>query len=389
MPSDQGLKILIAEDNQAMVALLFKFLQKQGHTLLPANDGQTALELFENEYPDLVLTDIHMPLINGLELIRQMRRLRSDTWVPIIILSAYTEEEDIVNGLEAGADDYMTKPINLKILKAKIQSLQHFINLQKINRQTTLSLSEAHQALEREQLLAKSLIDKILDRGEINGSSLQYWLCPSAQFSGDLIAATRTVGTKLYLMLADATGHGLAAALPTLLIARTFYAMSDKGYALPSILIEMNQIAKKYLTTGYFVATALYAIDFDHQTIEYWNGGLPTDLLLDDEGEIMHTLPSSNLAIGILNDDEFNAKTQLLHWDKPCELFGFTDGLTEAENSQGQFFGEERLLSILQSQSPGLRLDAVKNAVESHIQGGREQDDISLFSIRLSVSRKH
>ncbi|MGR9117699.1 MAG: response regulator [Gammaproteobacteria bacterium] len=249
MSGDTPLKILIAEDNDATAALLVKFLQKQGHTLRLAKDGQKALDLFHAEQPDLVLTDINMPVINGLEFIRQIRRLHSETWVPIIILSAYNQEDDIVNGLEAGADDYMIKPLNLKILIAKIKSLRHFINLQKINQQTTSSLAEAHDALENEQMLAKSLFDKMLDLGDLTYPGLQYWLCPSAQFSGDLITATRTVDQKLYLMLADATGHGLAAALPILLIARTFHAMSDKGYALPSILVEMNRTAKKYLTT--------------------------------------------------------------------------------------------------------------------------------------------
>lgn len=380
------LKILIAEDNSATVAVLVKFLQRQGHRLLLASDGQKALDLFHDDLPDLVLTDINMPIISGLEVIRQMRLLHSDTWVPIIILSAHAEENDVVNGLQAGADDYMIKPINLKILDAKIQSLRHVVNLQKINQQTALSLSKAHQALENEQLLAKSLLDKMLDQGELSYPGLQYWLCPSAQFSGDLIAASRTVGNKLHLMLADATGHGLAAALPTLLIARTFHAMSDKGYALPSILIEMNLTAKKYLATGYFVATSLFAIDFDHQTIEYWNGGLPSGLLIDDDGQIIHVLSSSNLAIGILDNAQFNAQTRLLHWDKPCELFGYSDGLTEAENSVGQFFGEEQLFGILQSQRPGLRLGAVKSAVGNYIANGREQDDISLLAIRCPLA---
>nr|WP_305908962.1 response regulator [Methylomarinum sp. Ch1-1]MDP4521830.1 response regulator [Methylomarinum sp. Ch1-1] len=241
---DNSLKILIAEDNRATIALLVKFLQRQGHTLLLAKDGRQALDLYRLEQPDVVLTDINMPIVNGLEVIEQMRRWHADTWVPIIILSAYIQEEDIINGLKAGADDYMTKPVNLNILSAKIQSIRHFVYLQRINQQTALSLSEAHRALENEQRLAKSLLDKMLDLGDLDYPGLQYWLCPSTRFSGDLIAATRTIGGKLYLMLADATGHGLTAALPTLLIARTFHAMSDKGFTLPSMLVEMNRNAK-------------------------------------------------------------------------------------------------------------------------------------------------
>ncbi|WP_349432575.1 SpoIIE family protein phosphatase [Methylomarinum sp. Ch1-1] len=383
---DNSLKILIAEDNRATIALLVKFLQRQGHTLLLAKDGRQALDLYRLEQPDVVLTDINMPIVNGLEVIEQMRRWHADTWVPIIILSAYIQEEDIINGLKAGADDYMTKPVNLNILSAKIQSIRHFVYLQRINQQTALSLSEAHRALENEQRLAKSLLDKMLDLGDLDYPGLQYWLCPSTRFSGDLIAATRTIGGKLYLMLADATGHGLTAALPTLLIARTFHAMSDKGFTLPSMLVEMNRNAKKYLTKGHAIAAALFAIDFDHQTIEYWNGGLPDALLIDDEGRVMQALPSSHQTIGLLDRPRFNTTTRLLHWEKPCELIGYTDGLADVRDQQGNSFDRQALVGMLCQHGPGQRVNVVKNRVQVYLQGGGENDDISLFALRCGLT---
>lgn len=383
-PIQNTLKILVVEDNTSTILFLTKFLQKQGHNTLLAEDGRTAVQLFSSEQPDLVLTDINMPGINGLEAIKQMRNIQTNLWIPIIILSAYDQEHEIVEGLKAGADDYMTKPVNLNILNAKIQSMERFVQLQKTNLQTTLKLSLVNQQLEMEQQLAKRLFDKMLNMGNLNYPGFQYWSYPSAQFSGDLIAATHTTGDKLYLMLADATGHGLSAALPTLIIARTFYAMSIKGYSLSSILAEINHNSKNFLPTGYFVAAALFAINFNHQTIEYWNGGLPDALLIDAEGKVLHTLTSDNLAMGILDDEQFNAKTELITWRKPCELITYSDGLTESCNPLNESFGERRMLHILQSQPMGERIHALKQAIIGHIQANSGQDDISVLTLLLN-----
>ncbi|WP_305908240.1 SpoIIE family protein phosphatase [Methylomarinum sp. Ch1-1] len=383
-----ALKILITEDNTETLSLLTHFLQEQGHSLLLAKNSDETLDLFVREYPDLVLADINIPGIDSLEIIAQIRKAQTGKWTPIIILSASNQENDVIKGLQAGADDYMTRPINLNILNAKIQSMERFVALQVNNQQSTLSLSQANEELKKEQQLAKRLLDKMLNMGDLNWPGLSYWLCPSTHFSGDLIAASRSEGGKIYLMLADATGHGLAAALPTLIIARTFHAMSAKGYSLASIVTEINRSAKNDLPTGYFVATALFVIDFNHQTIEYWNGGLPDALLLDNDGNIMHTLSSEHLAIGILAAEQFDSVTRLLPWSKPCELVAYSDGLTESCSPDDEFFGEHRLIDILQKSPPKQRIQNVKKAVLEHIQTSSGQDDISLLSIDCGLIKQ-
>jgi two-component system, HptB-dependent secretion and biofilm response regulator len=375
------IRILLAEDNASVLALLDKFLQKIGHVVEFAENGQKALDKYLLNPPDLLLTDINMPVMNGLELIEKVRANQTETWVPIIILSALGDEEDIIKGLETGADDYLSKPINLSILRAKIKSMQKMISLQSINKHTKEELRKANDDLEQEQKLAKNLADNILSQGNIEHPCVEYWLCAAKQFSGDIIAASQTADGRLYIMVADSSGHGLSAALPTLAVAKIFHTMSNKGFSIPSIVAEMNLATKSMLPEDRFVATALFSIDFHQKVIECWNGGLPAALVVNKFGKIVHEFKSDNLAISILSTDQFNSRTTLYHWDDTCELIVYTDGLIEAENLSGEQFGLPALLSVIKDNSQGKRLQAIKEQAINHLGSGQGEDDISLLAI--------
>ena len=376
------IRILLAEDNASVLALLDKFLQKIGHIVELAENGQEALDKYLLNPPDLLLTDINMPIMNGLELIEKVRENQTETWVPIIVLSALGDEEDIIRGLETGADDYLSKPINLSILRSKIKSMQKMISLQSINKHTKEELRQANDDLEQEQQLAKNLADNILSQGNIEHPCLEYWLCAAKHFSGDLIGASQTSDGRLHIMVADSSGHGLSAALPTLAVAKIFHTMSEKGFSIPSIVAEMNLATKAMLPEDRFVATALFSIDFHQKAIECWNGGLPAALVVDNSGEIVHEFKSENLAISILASEKFNSRTTTYNWDDTCELIVYTDGLIEAENLSGEQFGLPALLSVIKSNSLGNRLQVIKQQTMNHLDAEQGEDDISLLAIK-------
>jgi len=377
----EPIRILLAEDNASVLALLDKFLQKIGHVVELAENGQEALEKYLINPPDLLLTDINMPVMNGLDLIEKVRENQTETWVPIIVLSALGEEEDIIKGLETGADDYLSKPINLSILRAKIKSMQKMISLQSINKHTKEELRKANDDLEQEQELAKNLADNILNQGNIKHPCVEYWLCAAKQFSGDLIGASQTADERLHIMVADSSGHGLSAALPTLAVAKIFHTMSNKGFSIPSIVAEMNLATKAMLPEDRFVAAALFSIDFNQKVIECWNGGLPAALVIDKSGTVVHEFKSDHLAISILSPEKFDSKTTAYRWDDTCELIVYSDGLIEAENSSGEQFGLSALLSVIKENEQGKRLRTIKDRAINHLGSEQGEDDISLLAI--------
>jgi len=376
-----GLTILVAEDDVATQTLLHRFLTRMGHTVFMADNGLQAVELYQQHLPDIILTDVNMPVMNGLEAIKEIRQQTGELWVPILILSASEQDQDIIRGLQSGADDYLPKPIKLEILSAKIEAMRRLVTLQQTNLANQHILKALYEELEEEQLLAKQVGDKMLGYGALDHPNIEYWLQPNRYFSGDLIAAALSVDNGLYLMLADATGHGLSAALPTLTIARTFHAMAKKALPLPTIVTEMNTSAKRLLPIDRFVATNVFKIDFNLKTIEAWCGGIPDTLLINESGDLVHRFKSRHLAIGILPSESFNDSIEHWQWESPIQLISFSDGLTEAANPEGVFFGEQQLIDIIQSFPAKQRIAQLKQSVLSHLNDDHGQDDISLVSV--------
>jgi two-component system KDP operon response regulator KdpE len=118
--SSKSTCIALADDDARMVRLVRSNLEKVGFRVVTATDGPAAIELVETEDPDLLVLDVMMPGMDGVEV---LRRLREFTWLPVIILSGRDEETDIVRGLEAGADDYVTKPFAPRELLARIRAV--------------------------------------------------------------------------------------------------------------------------------------------------------------------------------------------------------------------------------------------------------------------------
>jgi DNA-binding response OmpR family regulator len=380
MAMQRQLKILIVEDNSRTITLLTKFLESLDHQVVVAENGQLALDKFDEEQPDLILTDLNMPILDGISLIKQIREKCKDTWIPILILSAYGEEKDIITGLEAGADDYLTKPINMSILRAKILAMYRTVALQWNNAETLRSLEAINKDLHDEQFLAKQLADKILQNGDLQTDRFAYWLCPAAQLSGDFIASKK-VGEKRYVMIADSTGHGLAAALPTLAMARIFNAMSQRGFSIESIVTEMNKETSEMLPADRFVAAAVFIIDYRHQLIECWNGGLPPAVVVTESGNVVHEFPSKHLALSILSEEKFETGTEMYHWNEACQLITYSDGVLEAESPMGQQFGQDNFYNLIRNTTPNKRLEELQSTLLKHVNADSSTDDISVAVI--------
>ena len=124
--ADTPSKILVVEDEPALVDTLEYSLRRQGYAVLTAGDGSSAVEIARREQPDLVLLDLLLPVLDGFEVCRILRQEMS---VPILMLTARTEEIDKVVGLEMGADDYLTKPFNMRELMARVKALLRRVRL--------------------------------------------------------------------------------------------------------------------------------------------------------------------------------------------------------------------------------------------------------------------
>ncbi|MGB8658401.1 MAG: response regulator [Candidatus Zixiibacteriota bacterium] len=143
------MNILIAEDEPLSRKMLQTILIRDGHGVVAVENGQEALSVLEKEAPDMLITDWMMPDLDGVELCRRLRALNLSSYVYIILLTALTEKERISEGLDAGADDYVTKPYDRTELLARVRAGERVIRLEKSLRQRNMELSEALAQVKR------------------------------------------------------------------------------------------------------------------------------------------------------------------------------------------------------------------------------------------------
>ena len=143
------MKILVVDDSPTIRAALRGLLERMGHTVVEANDGKEALQMYRQDRPGLVLIDVVMPIMDGYESARHMRETKADEWVPIIFLSSKEADQDLDRAIEAGGDDYLVKPVSFVVLNAKIRALQRLESMRTKQLEMSRDLASANRELEK------------------------------------------------------------------------------------------------------------------------------------------------------------------------------------------------------------------------------------------------
>lgn len=382
MPAEATLHVLIAEDGAADRLLLAQIVRRQGHQVLTAENGAEAVALFRQHRPQLVLLDALMPVMDGFEAARQIKALAGETLVPIIFLTSLSEEQALVRCLEAGGDDFIAKPYSAVILAAKIGAMERLHRLQAKVLEQRDEIALHHQHLLNEQRVAKAVFDKVAHTGCLQAPNIRYLQSPFALFNGDLLLAAYTPSGDLHVLLGDFTGHGLPAAVGAMPLAEAFYGMTGKGYGLAQTLREMNAKLKRILPVDMFCCALLLNISYQRGTVEFWGGGMPDGYHLAASGELLASLPSTQLPLGVLAPERFDDRTHVMPLAPGERLLLLSDGVIETSNAGGQLFGVERLQQVIAlNRTPALLFEELLQALQAF--GGRARDDVSLCDIRM------
>lgn len=290
--------------------------------------------------------------------------------------------------------DGVTIDLRLGVAEIHLPSGEHLfisvlgdITLQKEQeatiRQNAEKLARLNEAMISDMEIATGIMDRLIFKEALQDTQLRYHLVPASQLSGDLVAAVRAADGILYVMLADATGHGLAAAINLLPALWVFYGMAHKGFTVPEIAAAINTRIKETVPMGRFVAAHIASINNPARTVRLWSGGMPPAYFIENSSGRIRALRSPHLALGIVPPEQFDPQTEIIEWESACQMFFCSDGLTEAQSGAGEMFGDARLQQLLLAEDKSALFSGTVTAMATHLNGQAALDDISMLSVLL------
>lgn len=384
MSEVRRLKILVADDTDTDRLILESIVRKEGHTVVSARNGLEAVKVYAEERPDIVLLDALMPELDGFGAAREIKQLAGDELVPIIFLTSLSDTESLVQCLDAGGDDFLSKPYNRIILQAKIKSFNRMRELHSTMLVQRDQIVQYNNRLLQEQTVAKHVFDNVAHSGCLNANNVRYFLSSLAVFNGDVLVAAMRPSGSMMVLLGDFTGHGLPAAIGAMPLASTFYGMVPKGFSMTDILREINGKLKNILPVGIFCCAVMMDINFRKKKIKIWNGGLPDCFVHRHSDGTITPIKSTHLPLGVLSNRAFKDNCEYADLENNDRIFVWSDGIHEARNAAGEMFGEERLKQVFAQNRDHPRLfDEIIERVQQFVGGGEKDDDLSLLEIRM------
>lgn len=348
MTERKGDNILVIDDDRASRRMLTHALGSAGYTCRESASGVEALATLHDDVPSLLLLDFHMPELNGAEV---LSRLRSDgnpaiAQLPVIMLTGDGGEDSEVLCLEAGANDFVTKPINLPVLRARIDTQLRLQSLRRQLQQQNDELEAWRENLERDlaaaRLTQQSLIPQKPPRWP--GWEIAAEYRPVIQVGGDIYGWLRMSDQRTLFWIADATGHGAAAALLTTLAKLLFHHGSVEHADPAKIMEAVNNDFRSIFGARSFMTAMCVALDHESGRASVLGAGHPP-LVVVRRGRAAELVQSSAPPLGLLEHSQF-AETAIEL--RPGDGFLlYTDGLYGASKNETERWTPARLQALI------------------------------------------
>ncbi|MEQ9692811.1 SpoIIE family protein phosphatase [Shimia sp. SDUM112013] len=400
-------RVLLVDDSRLQRRILSASLVSDGYEVVEAGSGEEALDLCKEYPPDLVLSDWIMPGMDGLEFCQAFRQLESDKYGYFILLTSKSEKAEVAKGLEGGADDFLTKPVNAHELRARIGAGERIVRMQREltekNRMISDTLDELqrlYDSLDHDLKEAKKLQQSLVrDRFKDFGTGVAALVLQSSgHVGGDLVGHFRISDSRIGLYSIDVSGHGISSALMTARLAGFLSSNSPEqnvalrmlpdgrqGYHPPEhVLQQLNQIILGEMETEHYFTMLLAIVDLQTGDIEMTQAGHPHPVVLRNDGSIEEVGPGG-LPVGLIDGAEFTPFSVRL--DPGDRILILSDGVTECPDQDGKMLGEdglEQLLRQLPSNDVNETLNSLIYKLESFAGGAGFPDDVSgiLFEFR-------
>jgi sigma-B regulation protein RsbU (phosphoserine phosphatase) len=372
--------LLVVDDIEANRDLLARRLKKLGHRVSVAQDGEQALAMLGEQPFDLVLLDITMPGMDGYQVLETMKSDVRYSELPVVMVSAIDEAESISRCLDLGADDYLPKPFDPAVMRARVESSLARKRLRDVQR-------EQLRSVERELEIGRQIQAGFLPSSIPNppGWEIAARFVPARQVAGDFYDVVPLAGDRLLLVVADVCDKGVGAALYMALFRSLIRVLAiQHADTAAEVLLEgtaervSDYIATEHGSANMFATAFLAVLEPADGRLVFVNAGHDAPMFARRDGAV-ERLPACGAALGMLPGQRYRAQSVTI--GPGDRLLAFTDGVTEAGGPQAPV-GEEGVLALLSSDQGGAAglLDALLARV-SQDDAAVQADDITMLAV--------
>lgn len=359
-------RIIVIDDNMNDVQLMRRVLERAGYEVLYANSGEEGLKLAASAIPHCILVDYRMPGMDGYEVCRRVKSDDALRNIPVLMLTGADSTRNVVDGLESGADDFVTKSSDIDVIMARVRALlrvkayqdriveqaEQLRRLFEEVSQKSDKIMELNERLNKDLQFARRVQEALLPANEFRSAAVEIRSAyiPSETLSGDFYDYFGD-GDRLHIFLADVSGHGLPAAILVSLLKSYLHSQADQAVSLADFMSELNDFLYTASLPAQYATALLLRVE--GQRITFSNAAHPPFLLLRRRQGRAELLEQPGHVLGLMSNLPFEQIS--IEVDKGDVVFAYTDGLTDRRDRSGEFYALDRIADIL---ARGSHLDA-------------------------------
>jgi sigma-B regulation protein RsbU (phosphoserine phosphatase) len=389
MSDIQG-NILVVDDNEMNRDMLSRRLSRRKHTVITAKNGQEALDMIEIESFDVILLDVMMPGISGIEVLKTLRKSYSATDLPIIMATAKSENEDIVEALKLGANDYVTKPLNFPVVLARVGTQLLLKNSQD-------ALKSAHDRMKLDLDAAAQIQQTLLPYNlpEIDPFVIAWKFYPCDELAGDFLNIFQLNENEIGIYIVDVMGHGVPAALLSFSVSRNLFPLAGPdsmvlnsgdtpGVVSPAeVLTKLNTLYPFQTNKDRFFTILYGVLDIRNGQFRYSSAGHPGPLIISSDQSVQE-ISGAGFPIGIVEEPDYKETTITLN--PGDRMYLYSDGFIEERNKDGDLFDINQFQESIKSNYSLKLHESIDNTVNEIMSWhGSEHlsDDLSIIGIEI------
>ncbi len=410
----ERVKILLVDDDPWARKLHALLLRDLGHEVVPAGDGAEAWQLLSENEISLIVSDWLMPKVSGTELCRKIRSAIFPRYIYVILLTAKGDKKDLIEGMDAGADDFLVKPINREELRVRIRAAERILQLERgleqrnqelagtneVITKANQQLQQAYQLIEKDLRAAAWMQENLLPPTTLRacGIDCRWYFRPTRYVAGDILNFFELDSGIVGFYMLDVSGHGVPSAMLSVSLSMVLTPASSHGSPLKEFNADtgkfevaepaeaIHELNRRFQAKDDHYFTIVYGIINTHsRKLKLVLAGHPSPILFRQKAAPAY-LDGTGMPIGLMPEIEFDCiETDFGPGDR---LILYSDGVTECVDATGEAFGAERLLDAM-TERRDWPLDGLLQGLEATLDGwkcGEEfSDDISAMAIEFAA----